>query len=243
MPSSLHCEHDTGFIHCRRKMLTGTYTTPSAQVSVRHDNVAGVSLPRFRLVKGQLEGRADLGLAGGGREIHRAQQSWSALLTLLVRLAGLQTQFTALDEAIRLTSRRVNALENVRRCLKAAPDTAAACPYMHRSTHTYAQVLIPRFSGTIKYVQSELDEMEREDIYRIKKVLEVKKKKLAAEAQARAKFLRQAQGGMAPASPPGASGAGGEAVPDASAGSDAQAAYAGILHDDEDSDDDANLFG
>ncbi len=95
-------------------MLTGTYTTPSAQVAVHHDNVAGVALPRFRLIKGQLEGRADLGLAGGGREIHRAQQSWSALLTLLVRLAGLQTQFTALDEAIRLTSRRVNALENVR---------------------------------------------------------------------------------------------------------------------------------
>ncbi len=99
----------------------------------------------------------------------------------------------------------------------------------------HLQVLIPRFSGTIKYVQSELDEMEREDIYRIKKVLEVKKKKLAAEAAARAKFLEDA----------GAQAAGDEPalVTGASPPPAGEGAYAGILHDDEDSDDEANLFG
>ena len=98
----------------RRKLVNGTYTTPAVQVAVKHDNVAGVALPRFRVIRGELEARADLGLAGGGRDIARAQRQWSSLLTLLVRLAGLQTQFQALDKAIKLTSRRVNALENVR---------------------------------------------------------------------------------------------------------------------------------
>ena len=36
------------------------------------------------------------------------------------------------------------------------------------------QVVIPRTANTIKYIQAELDELEREDIFRIKKVLEVK---------------------------------------------------------------------
>mmetsp|Transcript_21316 Transcript_21316/g.31223 ORF Transcript_21316/g.31223 Transcript_21316/m.31223 type:complete len:82 (-) Transcript_21316:52-297(-) len=35
--------------------------------------------------------------------------------------------------------------------------------------------------NTIKYIESELDELEREDIFRIKKVLEVKRVKEAVE--------------------------------------------------------------
>ena len=54
-----------------------------------------------------------------------------------------QTSFLALDEAIKVTNRRVNALDNV---------------------------VIPRTKNTIKYIESELDELEREDIFRIKKV-------------------------------------------------------------------------
>lgn len=48
-----------------------------------------------------------------------------------------------LDEAIRLTNRRVNALDTV---------------------------VLPRVRTTIKYIESELDELEREEIFRIKKV-------------------------------------------------------------------------
>ena len=57
-----------------------------------------------------------------------------------------------------MTNRRVNALDNV---------------------------VIPRTKNTIKYIESELDELEREDIFRIKKVLEVKRVK---EAQERSDF-------------------------------------------------------
>ncbi len=78
------------------------------------------------------------------------------MLRRLVVLAGLQSQFLALDEAIHLTSRRVNALENV---------------------------LIPRITRNISYISSELDELEREEIFRIKKVLEVKKRIAALELE------------------------------------------------------------
>jgi V-type H+-transporting ATPase subunit D len=58
-----------------------------------------------------------------------------------------------LDEVIRMTNRRVNALEHV---------------------------VIPRLENTIKYINSELDEMDREEFFRLKKVQASKKKRQAA---------------------------------------------------------------
>ncbi|KUF99026.1 hypothetical protein AM588_10008370 [Phytophthora nicotianae] len=54
-----------------------------------------------------------------------------------------QTSFVTLDEALKVTNRRVNALDNV---------------------------TIPRIEKTISYITRELDELEREDFVRIKKV-------------------------------------------------------------------------
>ena len=51
----------------------------------------------------------------------------------------MQTSFAKLDEAIKVTNRRVNALE---------------------------YVVIPRIENTINYIMSELDEMEREEMFR-----------------------------------------------------------------------------
>ena len=58
-----------------------------------------------------------------------------------------QTAFNTLDEALKVTNRRVNALENV---------------------------TIPRIESTVKYIDKELDEMEREDFTRLKKMQEKK---------------------------------------------------------------------
>ena len=47
-------------------------------------------------------------------------------------------------------------------------------------------ILIPRTENTIKYINSELDELDREEFYRLKKV-QGKKKRDAAIAEAEAK--------------------------------------------------------
>ena len=60
-----------------------------------------------------------------------------------VSLASLQTAFQALDEAIKMTSRRVNALE---------------C------------VVIPVIEDVIAYIKTEMDEEAREEFFRVKKV-------------------------------------------------------------------------
>jgi len=140
------------------------------------DNVAGVQLPVFTLVGGggnaagggagddsqqqnrpvALPEQLELaGLAKGGQQLHGAAGWYAELTRLYVEMASLQTSFAALDEAIRTTNRRVNALENV---------------------------VKPRLANTVAYIKSELDELEREEFFRLKKV-QAKKKKDMEKAQ------------------------------------------------------------
>lgn len=76
-----------------------------------------------------------------------------------MQIATLQAQFVTVEQELKLTNRRVNALEFV---------------------------VLPRIETTIKWIQSELDELDREDFYRLKcvqdKKLEAKEKEEKEQA-------------------------------------------------------------
>lgn len=141
------------------KVNTATMTVKEAV-----ENVAGVQLPVFELIDEGGEGEL-VGMSRGGQRITQCRKTFVLALKLLIELASLQTSFVKLDEAIKITNRRVNALEHV---------------------------VIPRIENTIAYIISELDELEREEFFRLKKVQAKKKEKVALEDAARA--LRQAEG-------------------------------------------------
>ena len=82
-----------------------------------------------------------------------------------MELASLQTSFITLDVVIKTRNRRVSAIEHV---------------------------IIPKIERTLAYIISELDELEREEFYRLKKVQD-KKKKIKAEKEA-LNAARKAQG-------------------------------------------------
>ena len=77
----------------------------------------------------------------------------------LSRLASLQTSFATLDEALKVTNRRVNALENV---------------------------TIPKIDDVLQYISRELDELEREDFTRLKIVKKKKEIEYMREAKQKA---------------------------------------------------------
>ena len=77
-------------------------------------------------------------------------------IKLLVEIASFQTSYKAIDECLKITNRRVNALE---------------------------YIVVPRIRGVMHYIDTELQEREKEDKFRIKKVLQNKAKHKENEEQ------------------------------------------------------------
>ncbi|KAI6239398.1 hypothetical protein M3Y99_00573200 [Aphelenchoides fujianensis] len=96
------------------------------------------------------------GLGKGGQTIEFLRKNFTAAVKLLVELATLQMCFVTLDDAIKTTNRRVNAIEHV---------------------------IIPRIENTLTYIVTELDEMEREEFFRMKKI-QAKKRRDRQQAEA-----------------------------------------------------------
>ncbi|EFA80894.1 vacuolar ATP synthase subunit D [Heterostelium album PN500] len=141
-------------------------TNPTIVVKMQTENVAGVHLPTFEKVSESAVSNSQelTGLSKGGQQIGKSRESHVKALEALIVLASLQTAFITLDEVIKITNRRVNAIEFV---------------------------VKPRLENTINYIITELDESEREEFYRLKKVQGKKKKDLKAKEAAKSELLLQ----------------------------------------------------
>ncbi|CAG9101182.1 unnamed protein product [Plutella xylostella] len=124
-----------------------------------------VTLPIFESYTDGTDTYELAGLARGGQQLAKLKKNFQSAVKLLVELASLQTSFVTLDEVIKITNRRVNAIEHV---------------------------IIPRLERTLQYIISELDEVEREEFYRLKKIQD--KKKIIKDKAEAIKKEKRAQG-------------------------------------------------
>eukprot|EP01053_Blabericola_migrator_P013213 Blabericola_migrator_1__13212@NODE_913_length_6089_cov_70_935237_g633_i1_p2_GENE_NODE_913_length_6089_cov_70_935237_g633_i1NODE_913_length_6089_cov_70_935237_g633_i1_p2_ORF_typecomplete_len254_score63_53ATPsynt_D/PF01813_17/6_9e72FlgN/PF05130_12/0_065FlgN/PF05130_12/1_3e04FlgN/PF05130_12/2_5e03_NODE_913_length_6089_cov_70_935237_g633_i121332894 len=133
---------------------------PAVTLKVNTENVAGVRLPVFQInVDQTADILGNMGIARGHQVLQAARERFLKSLSLLIRLASVQTSFFTLDAEIKMTNRRVNALDNV---------------------------VIPNLEHGIAYITKELDEMEREEFFRLKKIQGKKKEKQAKQLADRA---------------------------------------------------------
>ncbi|KAI5176640.1 V-type H+-transporting ATPase subunit D [Pancytospora epiphaga] len=110
------------------------------------DQVCGVVLSVFKLVRQPIEDQ-DM-LSSGGAELVKCKREFDNLLKMLVDMASVKNSYFILKQTLEHTNRRVNALEHM---------------------------LIPKLEKTLKFISSELDEQERENFYRLKKIQNLNK--------------------------------------------------------------------
>lgn len=134
---------------------------PAYKTTVRLDNVAGVAIPSLTVDStDNFDSTSSSGLARGGEALKEARRTFRHVLGLTLKVASLQVAWVTLDEAIKVTNRRVNALD---------------------------KVVIPKVQGTIAFINSELDELEREEFFRLKMVQ--KKKRVATQLKKKLEAL------------------------------------------------------
>jgi V/A-type H+-transporting ATPase subunit D len=113
-------------------------------IEVTPTNIAGVQVPaieRKRLVRGDTQ--RGYSLAGTSSRIDTAATRFEEVLEQAIRLAAIELRLKRLIEEIRKTTTRVNALD---------------------------LVLLPRLEAERAAIDRVLDEREREDLFRLKRV-------------------------------------------------------------------------
>ena len=116
--------------------------TPGIETYTR--SIMGVRVPVLELAETRrsIQERG-YGLADTSSQLDEAAARFEEALAAVVQLAEIERSIRLLAKEIESTKRRVNALENV---------------------------LIPRLEATVKYIKMRLDEMERENFFKLKRI-------------------------------------------------------------------------
>ena len=129
-------------------------------INMHIESIYGVKVPKMEIPdRGNAATFSPINV--GSRTI-QAATDFQTVMAALVKVAATETKLRRIGEEIKKTSRRVNALE---------------------------QVVIPGILGDIRFIRGVLDQREREESFRLKKI----KAKLEREAEANKKAAKEAQ--------------------------------------------------
>jgi len=126
-------------------------TEDIGEISFENDNIMGVKIPKMSTGDLKTTPKQTYGFLETCSKFDDAQKKFGQILLKLIELADLEGSIKSLAVEIEKTKRRVNVLENN---------------------------LIPKLYATRKYIEMQLEEREREDFFRrkrIKVVMEAKK--------------------------------------------------------------------
>ena len=121
------------------------------EISFETDNIMGVKIPNIDTQSLRTDIKPSYGFFETCSKLDDAQVCFNTILMKLIKLADLEAGIKSLAIEIEKTKRRVNVLENN---------------------------LIPKLLATRKYIEMQLEEREREDFFRrkrIKALMEAKK--------------------------------------------------------------------
>lgn len=104
------------------------------------DNACGVPLASFRVEQNEFNREI---LWKGGHKLREAKKLFDQMISMLIELGSERNGLKAIKTAFEITNKRKNSLE-------------------HK--------MIPKLETTVLYIESELDEAEREEFYRLKKI-------------------------------------------------------------------------
>nr|MDO8099921.1 V-type ATP synthase subunit D [Candidatus Njordarchaeota archaeon] len=115
----------------------------SVQTDVDTRNIMGVKVPILRAKEEAREESIPYNVVDTTAKMDEAIKKFQQTIKVIVRLAETETAVRELAEEIDKTKRRVNALK---------------------------YIVIPRIESTIRYIQFHLEEVAREDFFRLKRI-------------------------------------------------------------------------
>lgn len=127
----------------KRVEETSNLTKEIGEISFENDNVMGVKIPRMNKDDIKITRNPAYSFSETCARLDDSQRKFSELLSKLLDLANLEGRIKSLAVEIEKTKRRVNVLENN---------------------------LIPKLHATQKYIEMQLEEREREDFFRRKRI-------------------------------------------------------------------------
>lgn len=129
-----------------------TSVPPILELDVSTRNVMGVRVPLLRVEeKSESTSISSYGFTDTSAKLDEAVEKFRNALKAIIRLAETEAAVKRLAEEIEKTKRRVNALK---------------------------YIIIPRITNTIQFIELHLEEREREDLFRMKRIKSI----LAAKA-------------------------------------------------------------